>query len=373
MTGEDLPEADRADGAPHPRETLQLFGQQAAEDRLLEALNSGRMHHAWLITGPKGVGKATLAWRLARHLIATPIETADEGLFGDAPPPPDTLTISPDHPVSHRIAALSEPGLLLIRRAWDHDRKRLKTQITVDEVRKLSSFFGLSSTDGGRRVVIVDSVDDMNPSAANALLKVLEEPPKNAVLLLISHAPARLLPTIRSRCRDIRLPALDDAALKAALDAAGYPDADPQLSALSGGSVGTAIRLISQNGPELYDQILQLLATTPSLDRAAARKFAEHITARGQEERLTVALDLLNLALSRMARHGTGIPTASAASNEAEVFNRLSPNPHAARRWATLQQELSQRIGHGRAVNVDAQSLILDSLLKINETAGATA
>ena len=373
MTDDDLPESDRADGAPHPRETLQLFGQQDAEAALLEALNSGRMHHAWLISGPKGVGKATLAWRLARHLIATPAETADAGLFGDTPPPPDTLAVAPDHPVSHRIAALSEPSLLLIRRAWDHDKKRLKTQITVDEVRKLASFFGLSSTDGGRRVVLVDSVDDMNPSAANALLKVLEEPPKNAILLLISHAPARLLPTIRSRCRDIRLPSLDDDALTSALDAAGYPDADPQLSALSGGSVGTAIRLISQNGPELYEQILQLLASCPSLDRSAARKFAEYITARGQEERLAVALDLLNHALSRLARHGAGFSAPGPSSKETEIFNRLAPNAHAARRWAALQQELSQRIGHGRAVNVDAQSLILDSLLKINETAGAAA
>ena len=166
-----------------------------------------------------------------------------------------------------------------------------------------------------------------------------------------------------------RLPTLDDSSLRQALTAAGYPDADAHLTALSGGSVGTAIRLITQDGAKLYGQILALLASCPSLDRAAARAFADHITARGQDERLAVALDLLNLALSRLARHGTGLAASEAAPGEAETFTRLAPNAVAARRWATLQQDLSERIGHGRAVNVDAQSLLLDAFLKINDTA----
>ena len=368
MSDDDLPEADRADGAPHPRATQTLFGHDDAKAQLLEAATGTRMHHAWLITGPKGVGKATLAWAFARFLIATPPESDDGGLFGEAPKP-ETLDIPPDHPVAARMAALSEPGLHLIRRAWDRDKKRLKTQITVDEVRKLGSFFGLSSTDGGRRVVIVDSIDDMNPSAANALLKVLEEPPKNSVLLLISHAPARLLPTIRSRCRTLRLAALAPDALASALTQADLPDPDPALAPLAAGSVGSAIRLAAQGGPALYSEILALLQTCPQLDRARAQKFAEHITARGQEDRLAVALDLLNLALSRAARFGTGLPQEHpVTASEIEVLQKLSPDANAARTWADLQQKLSARIGHGRAVNVDAQSLVLDAFLKINET-----
>ena len=369
MTDDALPEADRADGAPHPRETAEIFGQDAAKAQLLDAATGDRMHHAWLITGPKGIGKATLAWSFARYLIATPPETGDAGLFGETPKP-TSLDISPDHPVAHRLVALSEPGLLLIRRAWDRDKKRLKTQITVDEVRKLGAFFGLSATDGGRRVVIVDSVDDMNPSAANALLKVLEEPPKNAVLLLISHAPARLLPTIRSRCRELRMPTLTPDALTQALAQAGHPDTAPGLAPLAAGSVGTAIRLLTQNGPALYNEILALFATCPTLDRARAQKFAEHITQRGHDDRLAVALTLLDLALSRMARTGTGLaPDPAVTPDEPAILARLAPNAQAARKWATLQQELSQRIGHGRAVNVDAQSLILDAFLKINDAA----
>jgi DNA polymerase-3 subunit delta' len=213
MSDDALPEADRLDGAPHPRETAALFGQSVAEAAFLSALNSGRLPHAWLLTGPRGVGKATFAWRAARYLIATPPETGD-ALF--APPPAESLDIDAGHPVARRIRALSEPDLLLLRRAWDHDRKRLKAQLTVDEVRGLKGFFALSS-DGGRRVVIVDCADEMNPSAANALLKELEEPPKNTVMFLISHQPSGLLPTIRSRCRMLRFEPLSSPDLLAAL------------------------------------------------------------------------------------------------------------------------------------------------------------
>ena len=161
-----LPEPDRAEGAPHPRETHALFGHAVAEAAFLDAFNSGRMHHAWLITGPKGLGKATLAWRIARFLLTTP---SDEGDALFTAPKPDKLDVSPDHPVAHRIHALSEPGLFLLRRPWDPEKKRLKTSITVDEVRRMKDFFGLSAGGNGRRVVIVDAAEEMNPNAANAL------------------------------------------------------------------------------------------------------------------------------------------------------------------------------------------------------------
>ena len=203
MSDEPHPEPDRVEGAPHPRATPRLIGQESAEADFLAAFSADRLHHGWLITGPQGLGKATLAWRIARFLLATP-EAADDGLFG-APPPPESLDIPVDHPVARRVLALSDPGLKLVRRGWDEKAKRLKTVITVDEIRDLKQFFALSSADGGRRVVIVDSADEMNPNAANALLKLLEEPPARTTLLLISHQPSRLLPTIRSRCRELRL------------------------------------------------------------------------------------------------------------------------------------------------------------------------
>ena len=198
---DDIPEADCAPGTRHPRMAPKVVGHHVAEQTFLDAFNSDRLHHAWMITGPKGIGKATLAWRMARFLLATPKD--DGGLFGTSDKP-RSLDVSGDLPVNARINALSEPRLCLIRRPWDAKSERLRAEITVDEVRKLRSFFGLSAPDGGHRVVIVDCADEMNVNAANALLKVLEEPPVNTTLFLISHQPTRLLPTIRSRCRTLR-------------------------------------------------------------------------------------------------------------------------------------------------------------------------
>jgi len=170
------PEPDRIEGAAHPRHTTHLVGQNAAEAAFLKAHAAKRLHHAWLLTGPRGVGKATLAWRVARFLLTSTPGDGDDN-------PAQTLDIQSDHPVAIRIAALSEPRLFLLRRGWDEKTERLKTVITVDEVRRLKGFFSLTAADGGRRVVIVDAADEMNNSAANALLKVLEEPPDGAVFL----------------------------------------------------------------------------------------------------------------------------------------------------------------------------------------------
>ncbi len=372
MSDDGFPEADRIDGAPHPRNSMQLFGQETAERAFIEAYNGGRLHHAWLLTGPRGVGKATFAWRATRFLLSEARAQSEAGLFDDGPTAPDTLGVPADAPVSRRAAALSEPRLHLIRRAWDADRKRLKTQITVEEVRKLGGFFGLSSADGGNRVVIVDSADEMNTSASNALLKVLEEPPRNATLFLISHAPARLLPTIRSRCRELQLSALSPADMERALSQAGLEgELSPALRAISGGSVGEAIRLHANEGVEHYSLIVELLGHCPQMDRSQAVKFAEAVADRRREQRLDIAIYLLELALSRLARMGAALsPETEAASGEIEILQKLSPTPRAARKWAELQHEITGRFRHGRKVNVDPQSLVLDALLKINEASG---
>ncbi len=369
-----IPEPDRIEGAPHPRDTRHLIGQDHAEAGFLDAYAADRLHHAWLLTGPLGVGKATLAWRLARFLLATP-EADGGGLFGDAPPAPTTLDIPDDHPVARRIHAGSEGRLYLLRRAWDEDKKRLKTVITVDEVRKLRNFLHLSSADGGRRVVIVDPADEMNTSAANALLKMLEEPPHGVVFLLISHRPSGLLPTIRSRCRELRLTTLSPDDLSQAIAAAGIDHGDgAALAALAGGSVGEAIRLLNLDGIETYRDLVTLFATLPRLDRGRALKLADAMGQRGQAEKLELLLTLFDLFLARLARAGMlGFAGAEAAPGEAELFARLAPSPDAARSWAGLHQSLGARARHARAVNLDPAALVLDMILKVDETARATA
>jgi DNA polymerase-3 subunit delta' len=376
MTDEALPEPDRVGEAPHPRETATLFGQEAADDEVLAAFNAGRMHHAWLLTGPRGVGKATLAWRIARFLLTQPPPGDAPGLFGDAPPAPESLDTDPAHPVARRMLALGEPRLFLLRRGPNEKGDRLMTTIGVEEARKLGSFLALSAADGGMRVIIVDAADELNPSAANAILKLLEEPPRNVVFLLVSHQPARLLPTIRSRCRTLALRRLTPEALSAALTQAGYeagPDPVP-VAELSDGSAGMAVRLMEGEGVALYRDLVETVAGAPRMDREAAVKLAEHMGARGQGERQELAVYLVGLLLGRLARTGAGHPPAAeAARGEAEMLARLSPDARAGQAWAAHQSDLTARLAQGLAVNLDPATLILDTMLRINEAAGALA
>jgi DNA polymerase III subunit delta' len=374
MSGDEgHPEPDRVEGAPHPRDTARLLGQSRAEAAFLEAYATGRLHHGWLITGPRGVGKATLAWRIARFLIATP-EAEEDSLFG-APPPPASLDIDPQHPVARRMAALAEPRLQLTRRPYDEKANRLKQDITVEEIRKLKSFFQLSSADGGRRVAIVDCADEMNTSAANALLKLLEEPPAGCTILLIAHQPARLLPTIRSRCRELRLTTLDAADMAEALVAAGAHPEDPvALAALSGGSVGEAIRLVNLDGLKSYGRLVDLFSTLPRLDRPRALALAEASTGRGNEAKFDLMLGLMDLFLSRLARTGVmGPPLPEAAPGEAALMARLCPDMGRARKWAALHQSLGARARHGQAVNLDPAALVMDMVLEISAVAEGAA
>jgi DNA polymerase-3 subunit delta' len=368
MTADDLPEPDRAEGALHPRETARLHGQTAAETEFLAAHAAGRLHTGWLLTGPQGIGKATLAYRIATFLLA-------RGQHPATDPPPATLDIPRDDPDAALIRAGSHPRLCILRRGIDDKTGKPRTQITVDEVRRLRSFFNLTAADGGRRVVILDTADEMNPNAANAILKVLEEPPTRAVLLLVSHQPSRLLPTIRSRCRILRCATLSARDLGAALAQQGIesPPAEA-LGELAGGSVGQAMRLIGMDGIETYATLVALLSRLPRIDRPAAIRLAESCTGRQAEPRLAHLLDLIDLFLARAARAGLmGEPTVQGAPGEAPLLARIAPHDRAARAWAALQQDLSARARQGKAVNLDPAGLILDMLWRIEDTARTTA
>jgi len=371
MSETTLPEPDRVEGAPHPRETARLLGQSTAEAAFLEAHATGRLHHAWLLTGPKGVGKATLAWRIARFLLAHQ-EGAGDALF--AAPPPETLDVDPEHPVARRVRALSEPGLFVLRRGSTEKGDRLAQDIRVAEVRRMSGFFALSAADGGRRVVIVDAADDLNVQSANALLKMLEEPPARTVMLLVAHQPSSLLPTIRSRCRRLRLGPLEPGDMTAALAQAGAtPDGDPAaLAELAGGSVGAAVRLVTLGGMDLYAEITALMESLPRLDRSRALRLSEQLAQRGTETRRELFFELTDLFLARLARTGaTGAPPGTeAAPGEAALLARLAPDMRRARAWAQLSEEAGARARHGLAVNLDPASLVLDTVFRIQKTAG---
>lgn len=224
-----LPETDQEPKAPHPRETFSFTGHDSEEQALADALASGRMHHAWLLAGPKGLGKATLAYRFARAAL---------GAKRIGPRPLDS---DPEDTVARRIVAQSHPDLFVLRRGYN-DRGRPRREIAVDDARELGGFFALAPAEGGMRVAIVDAVDDLNRNAANALLKTLEEPPARSVLLLICHAPGAALATIRSRCRRLALRPLSDDDVRTAMGA----NADDALVSLTKGRPGRAIALQAQ-------------------------------------------------------------------------------------------------------------------------------
>lgn len=356
----DPQEPDRLPGAPHPRETSQLFGQEAAEAQFLAAASAGRLHHAWLLTGPRGVGKATLAWRIARWLVA---DTPGIGT------PAATLQMEPDAPAFRALAALASPRLFLCRRPWDDKAERLKTAITIDEIRALREFFQLSAADGGHRVAIVDAADEMNASSANALLKILEEPPARAVILLVCHRPAGLLPTIRSRCRELRLAPLDAADMGKALAAAGAEaDGGAALATLAAGSVGAALRLSAEDGATRYGQIVEILASAP-LDRRAALALADGASGRDAAPRYELTTELIGIALGRLALHGAGAAVQAISPAEAALWDRLGATQGQARLWADLAPRLAARTAHARAVNLDPAQVILDTLLQIDAAA----
>ncbi len=351
---EDIPEPDRVPGAPHPRMTGRVIGQDHAIAEFLQAARGGRLHHALLLTGPRGVGKATLAWAIARWLLSG----------SDS----DDLSVPEGDPAARRLAALSEPGLHLIRRPWDDKAGRLSAQITVDEIRRLLSFFHLSSAGGGRRIAIIDAADEMNVAAANALLKVLEEPPADALILLVAHQPARLLPTIRSRCRVLRLNPLTPAQMGDALAAMDHADDAEALAALSDGSVGEAMRLAGQDGLARYQQIVDLFATLPRLDRLAAAKLSDGAAGRANADGdpFDLTITLLDRFLTRTARAGLmGAPLPQAAQGEGALLARISPDDRAARDWAGAQARLSARARTGRAVNLDPAALVMDMLTEL--------
>ena len=360
MADEDLPEPDALPGAAHPRHTARLFGQEAAEAAVLGAMAAGRVHSGWLIAGPRGVGKATLAWRMARALLSG-------GAAG-------TLDWQPDTPDNRQLSALSHPRLSLIRRTPDPRTGRMRKEITVDTVRGLAGFFGMSATDGGARVVIVDSADELNRNAANAILKLLEEPPPNAHLLLVSHAPSRLLPTIRSRCRRLDLGPLGADDLEWALAQAlpGGEAGDPVVRALAEGSVGRAVTLIETGGAETYGRLLALLSAPGRIDRAGAIALAEKHAGRSGDGKLAEFTDLLSAALARIARIGAGAPLPP-LPGEAEAAARLAGGPRATRAIAGLAIDLGERARAAEAVNLDPATVILDMLLTIDRTAGTAA
>jgi DNA polymerase-3 subunit delta' len=361
---EAAPEADRLEGFPHPRETAMLLGHAAAEQALLQSFAAQRMHHAWLLAGREGIGKATLAYAFARFLLAQAHER--DALSS-------SLSIAADTAAARQVRVLSHPGLLVIRRPWDQRARRHAAFIPVDEVRRLRSFLGHTAEEGAWRVVIVDRVDELNPNAANALLKSLEEPPTRTVFLLVTSAPGRLLPTIRSRCRVLELSPLSAPDLRQAA-AAALALAEParaeaaisdQLVALADGSVRRLLVLSGSNGLELHERIARILSALPSVDWPAAHVLADELASPASEQRFEIFFDLLLGTLARAVRAG-----ANGGAEPDNTAQRLFTNERLPR-WAELWQGIVTDKADVLALNLDRRAFVLGTLARLADAARA--
>ena len=287
-----------------PRETTTLFGHEEAERALLDAYKSGCIPHAWLIGGPPGIGKATLAFRLARFIFIHQDPQAP------AVQKATSLAVDPNHPVARRIATQAQNDLLVLERGLNDQTGKPYTVIRVDDVRRTVAFFGSTAGEGGWRIAIVDAVDDLQREGANALLKVLEEPPKHSLLLLISHAAGRELPTIRSRCRRLLLrPLSTDDVIRAVAEATGASADEPEVRAAAEaaeGSVGRSVPLLDGWGLALRQRILDLFAQLPNPDPLTLHALGDAIGGTDPKT-LEAFMDLVNTWLSgRLAETSQG-------------------------------------------------------------------
>jgi DNA polymerase III subunit delta' len=357
-----------------PRANPDLVGHETAERELERLFRLGRLPHAVLLTGPRGIGKATLAFRFARFVLAAGrrASTAAPDILRDAVGEAG-LAIDPDSGVFRRVAAGGHADLLTVERAWDSRRKRLRGEIVVEDTREIAAFFRLTSAEEGWRIVIIDGAEEMNRNAANAVLKILEEPPNHALLLLISHNPGRLLPTIRSRCRRLVLtpppmpltarvlrryrPRVDEAEAEA-------------LAGLSGGSVGRALELADVGGLDLYRSLIELLAQAPAIDLGRLHALIDRLARADAEDAYRASEELLSQFLARLAAAAVRREWTAKGivAGESAAMQRLATRADPAR-WAGLREEIDSNFVAARELNLDRKQTMLGAFFAIDEMA----
>ncbi|MCR6501874.1 DNA polymerase III subunit delta' [Shinella sp. CPCC 101442] len=327
------------DGAVHPAEQTKLFGHAEAQDFLARSYRSGKGHHAILIEGQEGIGKATLAFRFANHVLHHP-EPAEA--------PEHIADPSPASPITRQLVAGASHNLLHLTRPVDEKSGKVKSAITVDEVRRAGKFLAQTSGTGNWRIVIIDPADDLNRNAANAILKILEEPPKRSLFLVLTHAPGKLLPTIRSRCLPLALAPLSEDELAAALDSLGATPSGPRagdvLSAAHG-SVSEALKLTNYGGFDIVEAFRTIVEAPAEPPRRDVHKLADVLSAKDSET-----------VFSFFCQHATDFVTAAARSAA------LAGDISRADRLAQLSSQLGERIAIAQGYNLDRKQTIISVL-----------
>ena len=334
-------EADAIAGIDGPRDHARFVGHAVTETAVLEAMAAGSLPHALLLGGARGIGKATFAFRIARFLLAG----------GD--PRSGSLAVDPAAPAVRLVNAGAHPDMLVLSRSFNEGTGRFRADILVDDVRRLVPFFGSTPALGGWRIAIVDAADDLNLNAANALLKTLEEPPPRSLFLLVSHAPGRLLATIRSRCRLVRMAPLADAEIVAGLSAIGLGDAADAAAARAEGSLRAAILLAAGGDRDVTTLVSGLLERLPGLDRRALGKLADAVGGREGEAAFAATIEFVRDFVARRVR--------------AEAAAAAPPAVLAA--WAEVWEKVDRAVGRAEALNLDRRQVVLGIFRDLAEAA----
>ena len=348
--------AEAAGTPPPPRKNPDLIGHGGAEGALLDAWRSGRLAHAWMLAGPAGIGKATLAYRFARFVLTG---GGAGGLFGGDG---EGLAVDPEDPVFRRVAAGGHADLMTVEPSYDEKRKRLRDEIVVADVRAVGPFMRLTASEGGWRVAVVDCADEMNRYAANALLKLLEEPPDKALLLLVSNSPGRLPPTIRSRCRRLNLRPLGEDRVREFLARHRPTLADAEAAALAQlaeGSPGRALRLADAGGLALYGEIVALAGGADGVDTEALHGLAERVARPNARAAFATLMELLSQWLARLVRIGAvGSAQAEVVAGEGAVIERLLARA-SLDQWTEVWEKVGRLAADVERVNLDRKQVVI--------------
>ena len=349
-------DGDYAAGPPPPIANPDLFDHAEAEVAFLDSFKTGRLPHAWLISGPSGIGKATLAFRIARFILTrqnSPENSA--GLFDDSVNrySPTSLAVDITDPICRRIISGAHADFLCIQPSIDEKTGKRRNEITVDEVREVSSFFSKTPAEGGWRVIVIDSADELNLNAANAALKVLEEPPKRALLLLTSNNPAKLLPTIRSRCRRLNLNSLCSDTISEFIRKYNNQITSEdvkQLAELASGSIGRALALSRDSGLDIYREVDFILATLPELDIPRLHQLGDKLNREKSSIVFEQTFDIINCWLIKVI-------------TDLAVNKKSSVDP-----WFEVWENTGSLLNQTKELNLDPKQAILNTFIAIRNS-----
>ena len=351
------------EGLLPPRESSLCLGHNNNEKALLDLINAGTMPHAVIFSGPMGIGKSTLAFRLTRYLLKNgTVDSAQDNLFGDVPTETTNLDVPKDDPVFAKVTSGGHPDLLTIGRPMDTKKGTQKNNLDVETARKVAPFLRMTSAEGGWRIVLIDDADSMNRNAQNALLKILEEPPSNTLLILITHRLGAMIPTIRSRCRVLHFDPLTEDVLGELIQKEIGNSLSPQeqnlLTFLAGGSIGNAQKILETKGLETAQMVLDLFNRWPQFNSVDIHHLADYAGRAGQDNTFKnitkTILTLIESIVFAKAKSESSLTTPL----EADHFTYLMAH-YPLETWLEIFEEMKDHMARAQYANLDKRQAVI--------------